>query len=214
MNILLAGAMVLFLRYAAAPGLTGKNKTAAPKRVVAQAGVKGEKAETTEKTPSPSDYMIIAEQNLFHPQRVIPAPKVEAPPLPQPEFVLYGTLVTDSIQIAYMDDKKSEDKKGKGAQGKKQTALRLGDTMSGFVLKEVTRDQAIMQRGEEKISVSLSQAKVRETPMAAAAPTQAPALLQKPGGAPAAQQALQQPPPRPPRARSARRLRNTSGADE
>src|SRR5512143_3699739 len=50
--------------------------------------------------PSPMEYTIITEKNILHPERKIPVDKPEAPPLPKPEFVLYGTLVSDDISLA------------------------------------------------------------------------------------------------------------------
>lgn len=41
-------------------------------------------------TPPPSDFTLIAEENLFHPDRKIPAEKKEEQPLPKPDFVLYA----------------------------------------------------------------------------------------------------------------------------
>jgi hypothetical protein len=58
-------------------------------------------------SPSMSDYMVIAEQNLFHPDRKIPLEKKEAQQLPKPELILYGTLVVDGMSVAYVEDKKN-----------------------------------------------------------------------------------------------------------
>ena len=63
--------------------------------------------ETAVASPSMSDYMVIAEQNLFHPDRKIPPEKKEAQQLPKPELILYGTLITDGMSVAYVDDKKN-----------------------------------------------------------------------------------------------------------
>lgn len=169
MNIMLAVLLIFIVNYMAMPFSKIDAKFTLPpvKKPAIEKTSKDEK--TDEKSPSPSDYMVIAEHNLFHPERMIPVPKVEAPPpppLPQPEFMLYGTLVTDGLQIAYMEDKKTS---GPQDRDRRQTALRLGDAMSGFVLKEVDKDQVVMQRGEEKLVVSLNQAKIREIPAAAAA---------------------------------------------
>jgi ribosomal protein L12E/L44/L45/RPP1/RPP2 len=170
MNIMLAVLLIFIVNYMAMPFSKMDAKYALPpvKKPAIEKTSKDEKTE--EKSPSPSDYMVIAEQNLFHPERMIPVQKVEAPPLPQPEFMLYGTLVTDGLQIAYMEDKKT---KGPQDKEKRQTALRLGDSMSGFVLKEVDNDEVVMQRGEEKLVISLNETKIREMPVAAAAPPQA-----------------------------------------
>lgn len=171
MNIMLVVLLIFIVNYMAMPFSKMNANYALPpvKKPAIEKTTKDEKTE--EKSPSPSDYMVIAEQNLFHPERMIPVPKVEAPPLPQPEFMLYGTLVTDGLKIAYMEDKKT---KGPQDKEKRQTALRLGDSMSGFVLKEVEDDQVLMQRGEEKLVISLNETKIREVPVAAsAAPPQA-----------------------------------------
>ena len=107
-----------------------------------------------EKTPSPLDYVLISEQNLFHPDRKIPEEIKEAAPLPKPDFVLYGTLMTADTTIAYMEDKKSP--QSSPGRGKRQTPLKLGDSMSGFILKGLDTDRAIMVRGEEKLIVYLN----------------------------------------------------------
>ena len=136
---------------------------------------------------SPSDYTIIGEQNLFHPLRLIPVEKPPAPPLPVPEFVLYGTLFTGDMSVAYLEDKKAP--QTTAGRGKRQTALRRGEAMSGFVLIEVDADKVVLARGEEKITVTLQAPKVRETPAAAQNPpagqpsAAAPQPSQAPGAA-------------------------------
>ncbi|NWF51617.1 MAG: hypothetical protein HXY47_00855 [Nitrospirae bacterium] len=102
---------------------------------------------------SPSDYMVIAEHNLFHPQRIIPPEKKEDQPLPKPEFVLYGTLISDDISIAYMEDKKSP--RSTPGRGKRQTVLKKGDTMSGYTLKEIDHEHVVMVKGEESLIVKV-----------------------------------------------------------
>jgi hypothetical protein len=114
--------------------------------------------------PSPADYMMIAEENLFHPERKIPAEKKEEQPLPKPEFVLYGTLITDNISLAYLEDLKAPH--STPGRGKRQTALRKGDTLSGFTLKEIETEKIVMVRGEERIELKVadsSKPKIRGT---------------------------------------------------
>ncbi|HAM51108.1 MAG TPA: hypothetical protein DCP92_10620 [Nitrospiraceae bacterium] len=139
--------------------------------------------------PSPLDFSIIAEQNLFHPDRTIPVEKVAAPPLPQPEFVLYGILITDDAGVAYLEDKKAP--LNTPGRGKRQLPLRKGETLSGFTLKEIETDKVVMVRGEEQTLVYLNdqhKPKTREsdqTTAAAAAPGQQPShVQQQPGVAP------------------------------
>lgn len=138
----------------------------AVKKEAAAATEKGKPAET--KGPSPFDYVIIGEQNLFHPERKIPVPKIEAAPLPKPEFVLYGTMETEEFSLAYMEDKKAP--RTTQGRGKRVATLRLGDSLSGFVLKSVEVDRVVMQRGDETMVVNLTdRGKVREATGTAAA---------------------------------------------
>src|SRR5271157_3968810 len=51
------------------------------------------------------DFVTIAEKNLFHPEREIP--KGETAATSRPELILYGTLITDDVSVAYVEDKKS-----------------------------------------------------------------------------------------------------------
>ncbi|MEW6585482.1 MAG: hypothetical protein AB1442_07685 [Nitrospirota bacterium] len=102
--------------------------------------------------PSLADFVAVAEDNLFHPERIIPPDKKkEEQPLPKPEFVLYGTLVTDTVSLAYLEDQKAP--RNTPGRGKRQTALKKGDSMSGFLLKEIETDKVVMVRGEEKMTV-------------------------------------------------------------
>ena len=173
-NIVLALLLILLVNYMALPFLRMNTALTLPrvKKPTIEKITAGEKT-TEEKSPSPSDYTVIAEQNLFHPERTIPVAKADAgptQPLPQPEFVLYGTLVTDGLKVAYMEDKKAKEAQGSQGARKKQTALRLGDTMSGFILVEVDDDKVVMKRaGQKDIVVSLNDPKVRETPVPVAA---------------------------------------------
>jgi hypothetical protein len=118
--------------------------------------------------PSPSDYMLIAEENLFHPGRKIPPEKkAEAPPLPKPDLILYGTLITDDTGIAYLEDMKVP--RNTPGRGRRQLIMRKGDILSGFTLKEIEVDKIVMVRGEEKMTVLMHESrksKNRETPVA------------------------------------------------
>lgn len=104
--------------------------------------------------PSLSDFSIIGDENLFHPERKIPIEKKEEKPLPKPEFVLYGTLISENLSLAYLEDLK-EPYTSPG-RGKRQIPLRAGDTLSGFTLKEIYTDKVVMIRGEEKIVLNLT----------------------------------------------------------
>ena len=119
--------------------------------------------------PSPTEYMIITEKNILHPERKIPLDKSEAPPLPKPDFVLYGTLIADDISLAYIEDQKaSTSAQGKG---RKPKPLKKGETMAGFTLKEIEADKVVMVRGEEKLEVRVSGHTRQEKPAQVTAPT-------------------------------------------
>lgn len=100
--------------------------------------------------PPLQDYLVIADQNLFHPERRIPPLKTEKE-IPRPEFVLYGTLVSDDISIAYLGDKKAP--RSTTGRGARQTSVQVGGVMSGYTLKEVLHDRVVMVRGDDRIEV-------------------------------------------------------------
>ena len=115
-------------------------------------------------TLSPQEYRAIADQNLFHPDRIIPPEKKPETLLPKPEFILFGTLITPDLRMAYLEDKKAP--VTTPGRGQRQSALKVGESLSGFRLKEIMTDQVVMTRGEETIQVLLQEpgaTKARET---------------------------------------------------
>lgn len=104
-------------------------------------------------TPMLADYMLIADQNLFHPERKIPEKKEEKQ-LPKPEFVLYGTLISDDTSIAYMEDMKAPH--NTAGRGKRQKAIQKGAMLSGFTLSEIYHDKVVMIRGDEKVEIKIT----------------------------------------------------------
>lgn len=158
LNIILIASAVLIANYVVFPMLDMKVKftPAIPKKILTAK----EATPPESQTQSPSDYLIIAEQNLFHPQRIIPPEKKEEQPLPKPDFVLYGTLVAEDISVAYMEDKKSP--RTTPGRGKRQTALKKGDTLSGYTLKEIDPEQVVMVKGEETLIVKVIDPNVKK----------------------------------------------------
>jgi hypothetical protein len=150
-NVLLLSISVTFAVYTLFPLLDVQVKyTLPPAKKISEGG---------EMTESPAilslaEYANIAEENLFHPERKIPVEKVEQKPLPKPEFVLYGTLITDDLQMAYLEDLKAPFTTP--GRGKRQAALRKGDSLSGYTLKEIEEEKIVMARGEESIVVHLN----------------------------------------------------------
>ncbi len=176
LNLLLFSIVVIFAFYILFPILDVKLKYTLPtpeKENKPQAKITEEY-----QMPSIEEYAKIADENLFHPERKIPVEKPVEQPLPKPEFVLYGTLITDDLQLAYIEDLKAP--LSTPGRGKRQASLRKGDKMSGFTLKEIEAEKVVMVRGDESIVVRLndpSRPKIRkvaeETTAAPAPQTQA-----------------------------------------
>jgi hypothetical protein len=154
LNIVLVVMAVLFAGYWLSPMLAAKIKYALPavkKPVVAN----GEEKALQPETPSVTEYTLISEENLFHPERRIPPEKkADEAPLPKPDFVLYGTLIADNIELAYLEDLKAP--RSTPGRGKRQVAMKKGDTMSGYTVKEIDTDKVVMARGEEKVIVPMN----------------------------------------------------------
>ncbi|MDH5769162.1 MAG: hypothetical protein OEZ31_09440 [Nitrospirota bacterium] len=150
LNLILISVILFFASYIIFPMLTLKVAYRTP--ALKQSGEE-KKEETPAQTQIPTafEYTLIAEQNIFHPERKIPEKKDKEKP--KPEFILYGTLITDDIKIAYMEDKKAPH--STPGRGKRQSTLHLGTTLSGFTLKEVQEDMVVMVRGDDRIEVKL-----------------------------------------------------------
>ncbi|MDQ7787576.1 MAG: hypothetical protein RDU01_08200 [Thermodesulfovibrionales bacterium] len=151
LNVFILSIIIFTFIYIFLPLLTVTTKiTLPPVGKIPESGM-GKKGEPV--FPSPSDYMLVADENIFHPERKIPPDKKEEKPLPKPEFVLYGTMITDDFSIAYLEDLK-EPRSTKG-RGKRQIPLNKGDSLSGFTLQEIAPDKITMTRGEEKVIVRI-----------------------------------------------------------
>lgn len=111
-------------------------------------------AEEKNQTPSPLDYVMIGENNLFHPERRIPPEKKDEKQLPKPELVLYGTIIHGDTSVAYVQDKKSP--RTTPGRGERQQVAKKGDVFSGFILKDIEADRIVLARGEETMVVHLS----------------------------------------------------------
>lgn len=160
-NILLAGVLVAVAFFTFFPGQAAEvrhDKTAVKKKTEDGKIAGDKKTPKGDENPFPTDYMVISEQNLFNPERKMPEQKAEkeAAPLSKPDFVLDGTLITDELKMAFMQDRKSP--VSTPGRPNRQTTLRIGDSMSGFKLMQIEKDKVVMQRGEEKIVVSLETA--------------------------------------------------------
>jgi hypothetical protein len=155
-NLLLVAAVAVLAVYLLSPLLNMKTAYKPP-AVAKQTAAPKEEIPAPVQSPPLSDYMVVAEQNIFHPERKIPPEAKDEKALPKPDIFLYGTLVADNMRLAYIEDKKSP--QSTPGRGKRQTVVKQGDVISGFVLKSVEADRIVLTRGEEQMIVYLSDAK-------------------------------------------------------
>lgn len=154
LNILLITVIIMFISYSLLPFLGIKVRYTLP--AVKKIGEQKEEKAVQTQTPSIADYTIIADENLFHPERKIPVEKkAEEKPLPKPDFVLYGTLITGDMSLAFLEDLKAP--QSSPGRGKRQVVLKKGESMSGFILKDVEAEKIVMVRGEERMTVYLNE---------------------------------------------------------
>jgi len=183
LNIILIAVTIILVNYIVLPVFNINVKYMLPPRKKITVN-KEEKIIDKPYTLFDSSYTIIAEENLFHPERKIPVEKKEEQPLPKPDVVLYGTLITDDISLAYIEDLKAPF--STPGRGKRQTALRKGDIISCFTLKEVEADKIVMVRGDDKMVVLLNDPRKPKTRETSALSTQA--APDKPAQAPPSSQ--------------------------
>lgn len=169
LNIILVAVIIIMINYAVRPFFyTNINVSVSSlKRTSAEQYMPPAREFSS---PSLADYALISEENLFHPERQIPPEKKAEQEMPKPEFVLYGTMVSDNVSIAYLEDLKAP--RTSAGRGKRQVSLRKGDTFSGYTLKEIEADKIVMVRGEDRITVPVldpQRPKTRETATTATA---------------------------------------------
>jgi hypothetical protein len=182
LNLLLAAAAASLAVYALFP-LANVKATFKPPAAEQAAAAQEEKPAATQ-SPSPAEYAVVADQNLFHPERKIP-PEKTAESQVKPDLILYGTLLGDNMRLAYIEDLKSP--KSTPGRGKRQTVVKQGDTLSGFLLKSVETDRIVLVRGDEQMTVYLTDARKTRGPATSPQPAapQAGVRPGAPGGTPA-----------------------------
>jgi hypothetical protein len=100
--------------------------------------------------PPLSNFLVIADQNLFHQERRIPPEKKEKA-LPKPDLILYGTMIMDNTIIAFIEDKRSP--RTLPTRGKQQVPVKKGEVVNGFIISDIQSDRIVLTRGDEQISV-------------------------------------------------------------
>lgn len=158
--------------------------TPAPVKVPASNEIQPGIARGVDRTmkPSMTDYALIGEQNLFHPDRTISEAKKSPAPvkLSRPELILHGTMLTGELKMAYLEDKKARPKiPGRGAA---HMVIKEGDTVGGYILKQITENMIVLANGEEQMTLYLDELKDRKGEITG--PTQAPAAKASPQAVP------------------------------
>ncbi len=97
------------------------------------------------------------EKNLFHPDRKPVRRVALMSSVNNPQIVLYGTFITPGLQMAYLEDAGNPQMTSSGER--RQQALKKGDMISGFVLKEIYPEKVLLVRNSERIFIQLSQNK-------------------------------------------------------
>lgn len=115
-----------------------------------------------------TDYAVISDKNLFHPERKLPLDKQPEKAVPKPDVFLYGTLIADDASYAFIEDKKAP--YSTPGRGKRQIIVKKGDHLSGYTLSEIDANRIILVKGEEKVVVMLDDSEKRRTGEAAAVP--------------------------------------------
>lgn len=123
----------------------------------------------------------VADQNLFSPSRAPikpppPQPAVRSiPPPPRPEpppptFSLSGVLIVEGVApVAFVQEPRL-------TQGQ-SVSLKPGDELGGYRLARIAEDQVVFEKGEQRLTVRLSDPKRAAMPAVAGAPVALPRAL-------------------------------------
>ena len=174
-NIILTTGLVLFIVFIVLPSLRADIEYSPPalKDTNDESEGKGPAA-VSKKAPFQSDYVIISEKNLFHPDRKITERVSVEPNAKRPAFMLYGTLIMDEMSIAYLADMNAAAKTT--GRDKRQVALKKEETLSGYTLKEIEFDRVVMVQGEDTITVYLDDPKKERVIKKGSVPVKAASL--------------------------------------
>jgi hypothetical protein len=119
----------------------------------------------------PTDYAVISDQNLFHPERRMPPEKQPEKVIPKPDLFLYGTLITNDTSFAFVEDKKTP--YSTAGRGKRQLTLKKGDGLSGYILSEIEANRIVLVKGDDKLVVTLDDKWKKRTGETSASPATA-----------------------------------------
>lgn len=155
LNCLLGLAVAAVLNFAVLPLLNPVARISLP--ALKEAATPSGEPRSPSRPFSVSDYAVISDKNLFHPDRRIPVEKQQEKAVPKPDVLLYGTLIADDASLAFIEDKKAP--YSTPGRGKRQTTLKKGDHVSGYIVSEIAADRIVLVKGEEKVVVMLDDRK-------------------------------------------------------
>jgi hypothetical protein len=194
LNLMLSGACLFLFFTLDYPLLNKKIEVSVPKSKEAPSLI--QEVIAANDSIAYSDFISVAERNLFHPERKVPqAIKDAQAALPKPDLILYGTLITDNLSIAYIEDRKAP--YSTPGRTNRQTQLKKGDSIGGYILREIEPNRIILTKGEEKLVVMLDNKEKRrgaEISVPSAAKPQAGNFPMAPGAPGSATAAVLQPP--------------------
>lgn len=150
LNLLLASAVVLACVSIIFPVARVSSRFKLPQIAPKEVALRENPGETAP-APLPTDYAVVSEMNLFHPQRIIPIDVKTQ--LPKPELFLCGIIRYGNELVAFVEDKKNP--ATSHGRGKRQTVLRKGNVYAGYSVTEINTDSIVLTRGEQSVSVHL-----------------------------------------------------------
>ena len=127
------------------------------------------------------DYMVVAEKNVFHPER---KPTKSQPDAPPPEFTVYGTIV-GATKAAFIEDKKNP--YSTQGRGQRQRLVHEGDTISGYKVSKITAEDVEFTQNDNKLTVRVidsAKKKTRQSVESTRTATATPAPAQTPSPMP------------------------------
>ncbi|MBF0563613.1 MAG: hypothetical protein HQK89_00065 [Nitrospirae bacterium] len=118
----------------------------------AKAGKAELKIDEGKKLLDRGSYMVVTDKNLFNTERklILQKKEVEIPP---PDLIVYGTIITDNLKLAYVEDKRVPF--STPGRGQRQRTVRVGEALSGYTLKTVTPDKVEFVKGDKVLSVNI-----------------------------------------------------------
>ncbi|MFO7569222.1 MAG: hypothetical protein R6W75_05445 [Smithellaceae bacterium] len=100
------------------------------------------------------------ERNVFHPDRKMTKRQILTSR--KPKIILYGTFISDELQIAYVEDLMNPQVTSSGIQ--RQRAVQKGDVLSGYVVTEIYPGKVILTKNSEKLTLLFQEKKKIKPP--------------------------------------------------